>query len=94
MQNRDDAIDWLTKRGYHAFARHCALGETIGIAKKLVVGDDGINVFEPTCVVLYSIAQDRWAAMSQKIPGRDVEFSSLEAAVKHALQVLDTYTIA
>jgi hypothetical protein len=89
MQNRDDAIRWLTEKGYLAFARDWAAGESIGIAKSVVEGPYGLQQYAPTLVWVFPDRSEDWLLLSPGTVGPTLSFASLAEAVTRAVEIID-----
>ena len=86
MESRDETIRQLSEKGFVAFSRDWALGESIGVAKRQV-DCDGVMVYEPACVYLYPSLQGRWNVMLHPFPDRQCR--SLKEAAAVAVELLE-----
>lgn len=89
MQDREEAIRWLTEHGYLAFARDCALGEAIVITKRVVELDNGLRFLEPDTITVYPSANGSWNVGESIIQREDIPFADLQKAVLHAVELLE-----
>jgi len=94
MQNRDDAIHWLTEQGYLAFARDSALGESIGIARETVEGPEGLRIFTPTLVWVYPDKRGGWLVQPPLVPSPELSFAFLNEAIARAIEIVDGWESA
>ena len=94
MRDRGEAIRWLSDRGYVAFARDWSIGESVGIAKRLVDMGDGIQAYQPTLIWIYPSEDGGCAVVPPLIPSQDVPFASLGEAVAYALGFLPSQETA
>jgi len=95
MENRAEAIKWLTERGYFAFARDWAAGESIGVAKRKVLDDrSGLEVFEPTLVYIFPDLEGGWLLLPPLVPSTEIPFKSLDDAVSRAVEIVDGWEFA
>jgi len=95
MENRAEAIKWLTEHGYFAFARDWAVGKSIGVAKRTVLDDrSGLEVFEPTLVYIFPDLEGGWLLQPPLIPSKEIPFKTLDDAVSRAVEIVDGWEFA
>jgi len=96
MENRAEAIKWLTEHGYFAFARDWAVGESIGIAKRKRSLDDrsGLEVLEPTLVYIFPDLDGGWLLQPPLVPSKAIPFKTLDDAVARAVEIVDGWKFA
>tara|TARA_B100000614_G_C14160895_1_gene332645 strand:- start:3 stop:308 length:306 start_codon:yes stop_codon:yes gene_type:complete len=60
IEDRDDAVEYLQRKGFHAFKRDWIMGETVGVAAGLQPeNNSGIKCWDH-CIYIYKCG-DQWA---------------------------------
>jgi hypothetical protein len=93
IANRAEAIEWLTRRGLHAWEHNLWLGPAIYVSKHpVIVEPEGapIKVLENGTIV--HPKDDAWAVSQYRHGGqvRSLEYPSLEAAITEAADLVET----
>ncbi|HEY2253760.1 MAG TPA: hypothetical protein VGH74_21950 [Planctomycetaceae bacterium] len=91
VQNREEAIQWLTERGYVAFARDWAMGESTAITKREVESEIGIPTFKPTLIYVCPDRKGGWLVCPPMTGTKDIPFGALPHAVARALEFLESW---
>jgi hypothetical protein len=83
MHDREEAIHWLTVKGYRAFARDWVLGKTIGVSHRPPVErmDDPLAVIDGPLLYIYPTEDNRWAVYDCSTHEDDVLYGDLGEAV-------------
>ena len=92
MQTREDAIKWLTEQGYVAIARDWTVGESIGVAKRIVkIEAIDIDAFEPTLLHIYADRNGAWLLQPPFNGSNSIHCDELSDAVNRAIEILEAW---